>query len=342
MKRLEITLAFMTLFVAFGSNANGQDFYSNKTLRIVVGFSPGGGMDIYARAIGRHLGKNIPGKPTVVVENMPGAGSLIAANYLYNQAKPDGLTIGSWIGGLVLQQVIGGLKGIEFDARKFEWIGAPAGDSSSCAVTKSSGISSADQWLVAKTPVKIGAMAPGSVTSDIPKILKAALNLPIQIVEGYKGTAEIRVAADSGEVDGGCWGWETIKIMWRQGLDSGSTKVLIQMLPKKHPDLPDVPNALELAKTDDARQLIKVGIVDPATMVRSLTLPPGTPKDQVKILRDAFMATMKDPEFLAEAKTAKLDLNPLPGHEVEKIVQGFFNLQPSLAAKLRDIVVSKN
>ena len=342
MKRLEITLAFMTLFMAFGSNARAQDFYSNKTLRIVVGFSPGGGMDIYARAIGRHLGKNIPGKPTVIVENMPGAGSLIAANYLYNQAKPDGLTIGSWIGGLVLQQVIGGQKGIEFDARKFEWIGAPAGDSSSCAVSKSSGISSTDQWLAAKTPVKIGAMAPGSVTSDIPKILKAALHLPIQIVEGYKGTAEIRVAADSGEVDGGCWGWETIKIMWRQGLDSGSTKVLIQMLPKRHPDLPDVPNALELAKNDDARQLIKIGIVDPATMVRSLTLPPGTPKDRVKVLRDAFMATMKDPEFLADAKTAKLDLNPLPGHEVEKIVQGFFNLEPSLAAKLRDIVVSKN
>ncbi len=342
MKRLEITLAFMTLFMAFGSNTSAQDFYSNKTLRIVVGFSPGGGMDIYARAIGRHLGKNIPGKPTVIVDNMPGAGSLIAANYLYNQAKPDGLTIGSWIGGLVLQQVIGGQKGIEFDARKFEWIGAPAGDSSSCAVSKSSGISSTDQWLAAKTPVKIGAMAPGSVTSDIPKILKAALHLPIQIVEGYKGTAEIRVAADSGEVDGGCWGWETIKIMWRQGLDSGSTKVLIQMLPKRHPDLPDVPNALELAKNDDARQLIKIGIVDPATMVRSLTLPPATPKDRVKILRDAFMATMKDPDFLADAKTAKLDLNPLPGHEVEKIVQGFFNLEPSLAAKLRDIVVSKN
>lgn len=111
MKRLEITLAFMTLFMAFGSNASAQDFYNNKTLRIVVGFSPGGGMDIYARAIGRHLGKNIPGKPTVIVDNMPGAGSLIAANYLYNQAKPDGLTIGSWIGGLVLQQVIGGQKG---------------------------------------------------------------------------------------------------------------------------------------------------------------------------------------------------------------------------------------
>ena len=341
-KKIGLVTLSLFLLVAFGSTARGQEFYNNKTIRIVVGFSPGGGMDIYARAIGRHLGKNIPGKPNVIVENMPGAGSLIAANYLYKQAKPDGLTIGSWIGGLVLQQVIGGQKGIEFDARKFEWIGVPAGDSSSCAVTKAGGVTSIEQWFAAKTPVKIGAMAPGSVTSDIPKILKAALNLPIQIVEGYKGTAEIRVAADSGEVDGGCWGWETIKIMWRQGLDVGNTKVLIQMLPKRHPDLPDVPNALELAKTEDARQLIKIGIVDPATMVRALSLPPGTPKDRVKILRDAFMATIKDPQFLAEAKTAKLDLNPMSGDEVEKIVHGFFALEPRAVAKLKDVVMSKH
>jgi tripartite-type tricarboxylate transporter receptor subunit TctC len=341
-KKIGLVTLSLFLLVAFGSTARGQEFYNNKTIRIVVGFSPGGGMDIYARAIGRHLGKNIPGKPNVIVENMPGAGSLIAANYLYKQAKPDGLTIGSWIGGLVLQQVIGGQKGIEFDARKFEWIGVPAGDSSSCAVTKAGGVTSIEQWFAAKTPVKIGAMAPGSVTSDIPKILKAALNLPIQVVEGYKGTAEIRVAADSGEVDGGCWGWETIKIMWRQGLDVGNTKVLIQMLPKRHPDLPDVPNALELAKTEDARQLIKIGIVDPATMVRALSLPPGTPKDRVKILRDAFMATIKDPQFLAEAKTAKLDLNPMSGDEVEKIVHGFFALEPRAVAKLKDVVMSKH
>lgn len=341
-KSLSFTCAIAIVLGSFTIDANAQEFYKNKTIRIIVGFSAGGGMDTYARTVGRHLGKHIPGNPTVIVENMPGAGSLIAANYLYNRAAPDGLTIGSWIGGLVLQQVIKGRKGIEFDARKFEWIGVPAGDSSSCAVTTKSGITNVDQWFAAKTPVKIGAMAPGSVTSDTPKILKAALDLPMQIVEGYKGTADIKLAADAGEVDGGCWGWESIKIMWRQGLESGNTKILLQMVPNRHPDLPDVPNALELAKTADARQLIKIGIIDPGIIVRALSLPPGTPKDRVKTLRDAFSTTMKDPQFLAEAKSGKLDLDPLSGQEVEKIVKGFFEIKPEAAEKLRDVIMSKN
>ena len=154
MRRLGIILAFVFVLAFSAAAANAQDLYQNKTIRIVVGFSPGGGMDIYARAIARHLGKNIPGKPTVIVENMPGAGSLIAANYLYKQAKPDGLTVGSWIGGLILHQIVGREKGIEFDARNFEWIGSPAGDSSSCAVTKTNGITNTDQWFTAKIPVK--------------------------------------------------------------------------------------------------------------------------------------------------------------------------------------------
>lgn len=340
MKRTRFLAATVVAFAILASNAGGQEFYKDKNVRIVVGFSAGGGFDIYARAIARHLGKHIPGNPAVLVENMAGAGSLIAANYLYKQAKPDGLTIGNWVGGLVLQQIMGGQKGIEFDARKFEWVGLPAGDSSSCVVTKS-GVTSIERWAAAKAPVKIGALAPGSVTSDIPRILNAALNLPVQVVEGYKGTAEIRLAADSGEVDGGCWGWETIKVMWRKGLESGNAKVLIQALPKKHPELQDVPNALDLAKSNDARQLIKAGIIDTATIVRSYSLPPGTPKDRVKVLRDAFMATMKDPEFLTEAKKSELDLNPMPGHEIESIVQGFFKLQPTMVAKMKEVLMPK-
>ncbi|MBI2998632.1 MAG: hypothetical protein HYY46_09295 [Deltaproteobacteria bacterium] len=331
----------MFTVIAAPAHASTHDFFKEKTVRIIVGFSPGGGFDLYARAIARHIGKHIPANPTVMVENMPGAGSRIAANYVYTGAKPDGLTIGNWVGALVLQQVMGEQKGIEFDARKFEWVGLPAGDSSVCALTKGRGVTNIDSWQAAKEPVKLGALAPGSVTSDIPRILKAALNFPVQVVEGYKGTADIRLAADSGEVDGGCWGWETIKVMWRKGLQSGDVKVVIQALPKKHPDLPDVPNALDIAKSDEARQLIKAGIIDPSTIVRAYSLPPGTPKERVKILRDAFMATMKDPVFLAETKAAQLDLNPLSGLEVENIVRGFFKLQTTLVTKLKEITVPK-
>lgn len=326
-----------SLFCA--SVALAEDFYKGKTIHFVVGFSAGGGFDTYTRTIARHMPKHIPGNPSTVVENMAGAGSLIAANYIYSKAKPDGLTIGNWFGSLMLQQVMGGQKGIEFDARKFEWIGAPVADSNACAFTKASGITTMDQWLAAKRPVKIGGIAPGTANSDIPRVLKTALNLPIQLVEGYKGTADVRLAADAGEVDGGCWSWESIKVTWRKGLESGDVKVVIQALPKKHPELQDIPNAIDLAKTEEARQLIKAGLNDPTVIARPYSLPPGTAKERVRILREAFMATMKDPEFLAEAKKASLDLNPVSGEEVESIVQDFFKLAPGLIAKLRDILV---
>lgn len=333
---------YLFIPLSFSAPAFGQEpFYKGKTVRFVVGFSAGGGFDTYTRIIGRHIPKHIPGNPSTIVENMPGAGSLISANYIYHQAKPDGLTIGNWFGSLILQQVMGGQKGIEFDARKFEWIGAPSGDSNVCAVTKASGVTTIEQWLAAKAPVKIGGLAPGTANSDIPRVLKATLNLPIQLVEGYKGTADLRVAADSGEVDGGCWSWESVKVTWRKGIESGDVKVLIQALPKKHPELLDVPNAIDLAGTEEARQLIKAGLNDPTIIARLYSLPPGTPKERVKMLREAFTATMKDPEFLAEAKKANLDLNPISGEEGESTVQGFFKLPPDLVARLREILVPR-
>src|SRR5262247_805344 len=170
-------------------SAASEEFYRGKVIRVVVGFSAGGGFDTYARAVSRYMGKYIPGNPTLVVENMTGAGSLIAANHVYKVAKPDGLTIGHFIGGLFLGQVLG-QKGIEFDARKFEYIGAPTTDHVVCAFTKASGITSIEQWAAAKAPVKMGGVAPGASTPDnATRILKAALGLPIQLVSGYKGTA---------------------------------------------------------------------------------------------------------------------------------------------------------
>jgi tripartite-type tricarboxylate transporter receptor subunit TctC len=334
------TLLSAILVIFFSYPAAGQDYYAGKTIRIIVGFSAGGGFDTYSRVIGRHLGTHIPGNPSVIVENMTGAGSLIAANHLYGRAKPDGLTVGNFHGGLLLQQIVG-RKGIEFDARKFEWVGLPVSDTSACALTTASGVTNLDQWIAAKQPVKIGTEAPGASTSDIARVLRAALNLPMQLVEGYKGTADIRLAADSGEVAGGCWAWESIRTTWQKGLESGQVKVVVQVVAKKHPELKDVANAIDYAKTEQAKSLIDAGVQKPATVYRAYSLPPGTPKEQVKILRDAFAKTMKDPEFLAEAKKAKLDLDPMTGEEVEKVVAGLFKISPAQTAKLKEILAPK-
>ena len=322
----------------FGASASAQEpFYKGKTIRIIVGVSAGGGYDTYSRFIARHMSKHIAGSPTIIVENMPGAASLIAANHLYKVAKPDGLTIGHFIGGLFIQRLLG-KAGIEFDARKFEYIGVPAQDTYAIALSRASGITSMEQWMAAKTPVKIGGVGPGSATDDVPRLLMATIGLPVQLVSGYKGTADIKLAFNSGEVQGVCNAWESFKATWRRELDAGDAIIVIQNVPRPHPDLPNVPLAINFAKTDEARKLIQTGIHTIPPTARPYVLPPGTPKERVQTLRKAFMDTMKDPEFLAEAQKAKLDINPLDGAELERNVHEIFNLEPQLAAKLKEIL----
>lgn len=341
-KLLGRTAVIALAMVLLGSLAvaSTHDFYKGKTVRMVVAFSPGGGFDTYSRAIGRHLGKNIPGNPTIIVENMTGAGGIIQANFMYQKAKPDGLTIGNNIGGLFMQQIMGA-KGIEFDGKKFEYIGAPALDNPACALTKASGVGSMEQWLQAKEPLKLGGVGPGGTASDVARTLQAALKLPIKVVDGYKGTSDIRLAAESGELAGGCWAWESIKTTWRQGIESGNVSVVILVMPKKHPELPKVPLAMDYAKTEDARQLLKYGVHDTAIITRPYFLPPGTPKDRVRLLRKAFADTLKDPAFSAEAKKSKLDINPVPGDEMEKVVGGLFKIEPGMVARLKEVLVPK-
>jgi tripartite-type tricarboxylate transporter receptor subunit TctC len=315
-----------------------EDFYRGKSIRIVVGFSAGGGFDTYARAIARHLSKHIPGQPGVVVENMTGAGSLIAANHVFKVAKPDGLTIGHFIGGLFLGQVLG-QPGVEFDARKFEFIGAPISDHVVCALTKASGVTSVEKWMASKTPLKLGGLAPGTSTPDnATRIFKAALGLPIQLVTGYKGTADVRLAADSGELAGGCWGWDSISVTWRKALDTGDAIVVLQANSKNHPDLPNVPQAIKFAKSDEGRRMIEVGVHADSDIVRTYTLPPGTPKDRVQLLRKAFDATLRDAEFLADAKKSRLNVDPIPPEDIEKEVARLFKLDSTLVTKLKDVL----
>jgi len=284
------------------------------------------------------MGRHVPGNPTFIVENMSGAGSLIAANHMYRVAKPDGLTIGNIHGNQILNQVIGG-AGVEFDARRFEWIGVPVNDTGACVLSKASGVTTLDQWKAAKTPVKLGGGGTSGDTASITgKILKEALGLPIQVIVGYKGTSDMRLAAESGELAGVCFQWESIKTTWRKGLDSGDFQVVIQTNPKRHPELANVPNAIEEAKTEEARNLIKYGLHDPAAMTRPYALPPGTPKDRVGILRRAFLETFNDPAFIAEAKKSSLEVDPLSGEELQQLVAGVFKLDAGLVSKLKEIM----
>ena len=331
---------FTAIIVLIADSSRADDFYKGKTIRVIVGGSAGGGFDIYTRAMARHMGKHIPGNPAMIVENMTGAGTLIAAKYLHSSAKPDGLSFGIFNGALILSGALGN-KSIDFDMRELEFLGVPVQDSTVCALRKESGVTNMDQWFASKSPIKLGGLSPGNSTSDVARIIAAALNLPIQLVEGYKGTNEIRLAADAGELHGACWAWETLRTAWSKAIPAGEVNVVLQVTAKKIPELPNVPMSLDLAKTDEARQLLKAGAIDPAAIVRVYVTTPRTPKDRLQILRAAFAKTLTDPDFIAESKKANLDINPLNGEEVKKIVDDLFKLTPAMRTKLASILAPK-
>lgn len=312
--------------------------YEGKVIRIIVGSAAGGGFDTYSRVIARHLPKQLPGNPTIIVENMTGAGGLIAANYVYKVAKPDGLTIGNIVGTFLLGQLLE-RQGIEFDARRFEYIGVPVKVTYVCGFTRASGITNLEKWKAAKSPVKIGSTVSGANLHDVPQILKAALGLPLQVISGYKSIADIRLAAEGGEVDGICGvGWETLKAIWANALKEGNVSVVLQMRSSPHPELPKVPLAIDLAKNDEVRELIKVGTHDTGEFLQPYVLPPGTPKEHLSIHRRAFQNTMKNSEFLADANKSKLNIEPGTGEAIEEIVAGLFKRSPRTVARLKEIL----
>ena len=339
MKRRLVVLAIaLVVLGALRQDAvEAQSFFSGKTVRILVGSSAGGGFDTYARAIARHLGRHIPGNPTVIVENVPGAGGVIAANQLYKIAKPDGLTIGHFVGSILFGQVLG-QPGAEFETRKFEYLGAAAKEDVVCALTRASGLSRREKWRAAQTPVKLGGVGPGAPPDNTVRLLKAAVGLPIQLVSGYKGTAQIRLAAEGGEVAGGCWTWDSVKVTWRKAIESGEAVVVLQVTGKGASDLPGVPQAIDFAKSDEARRLLQTGAHNAGAYGRPFVLPPGTPKDRVQLLRRAFQETLKDKEFLAEADKTKLNIEPMTGEELEKLIGELYSLEPALVARLKEVL----
>jgi tripartite-type tricarboxylate transporter receptor subunit TctC len=333
-----MVVVFLT-FAAVGPAAHAQDFYKDKTLTIIVGYSPGGSFDLYARVLARYIGRYLPGNPTRIVENMTGAGGLITANHLYNRVKPDGLTIGAWAAPLVLQHIMGN-EAAQFDGRKFGYLGVPSPYETVCTFNEKSGITKMDDWINAKRPLKISAIGPGTSTSDIPKLLKAALNLPMDVIDGYKGGANARLAVESGEVDGYCGSWGTVETVWRAAYESKKIHPVLQASLASHPKYKHVPLAISYAKTDEARELLKVA--DNAhTAQFPFSVPPGLTKERLETLQAAFIKTFKDPDLIAEAKKSQLDIDPVDGPMIAKTLTGLYDLKPTTVARLRDILLAR-
>jgi tripartite-type tricarboxylate transporter receptor subunit TctC len=334
-----LVIAFALLVLLSAAPLGAQDFYKDKTVRIVVGYSAGGSFDLYSRMIARHLTKHLPGAPTVIVENMTGAGGIIAANFLFNQAKPDGLTIGAWAAPLILQHIMGN-EAAKFDGRKFGYLGVPSPYDTLCTFNQQSAVKTVDDWFAAKRPLKISSIGPGTSTSDVPKLLKEALGLPLQLVEGYKGGADARLAVESGEVDGYCGSWQTVKTVWRPSFESGRIHSVLLATLKQNPELKNVPLAIKYAKTDEAKLLLKVA--DNAHVAQfPYSLPPGVPTDRVALLQKAFIQTLKDPELLSEAKKSDLDIDPIDGPTIAKTFAGLYDIDPATSAKLKAILAPK-
>ena len=336
-----LSLAFsLILLVAnsAGAASSADDFYRGKVIRLIVGFSAGGGFDTFARTVARYMGKYVPGNPTIIVENMTGAGSLIAANHIYKVAKPDGLTIGAFNGNQILGQLVGA-QGIAFDARKMGWMGAPGYNHDLCILSQKTAIASAEQWLASKTVFKLAGSAPGATTDDVAKVLKEAIGLPMRLISGYKGTADMRVAVESGEVDGLCgFSWVSVRTTWRKAVETNQVTIMLQSAPKAHADLPKVPLTIGFAKTPEARQLIEAGVHAPSAITYSYSLPPNLPKDRLQALRRAFLETTKDRDFLSDAAKANLEIAAASGEEIEQNIEKLFETPPAVVAKLKEVL----
>jgi tripartite-type tricarboxylate transporter receptor subunit TctC len=336
---LKLVSAACIVLAAGASSVRAQDFYKDKTIRFIVGYSPGGSFDLYTRVIARHFPKHVPGNPATVVENMTGAGGIIAANHLFNRVAPDGLTIGAWAAPLVLQHVMGN-DAAKFDGRKFGYLGVPSPYDTVCTFNEKSGIANINDWFAAKRPMKISSIGPGTSTSDIPKLLRAAINLPLEVLDGYKGGANARLAVESGEVDGYCGSWQTVETVWRNAYESGKIRAVLQASLVSHPKYKHVPLAIQYAKNDEARELVTVA--DSAHGAQfPYSVPPGMSKDRLELLQKAFVDTLKDPELMAEANKSKLDIEVIDGPAIAKKLGSLYNLQPQVVAKLREILLPK-
>ena len=312
------------------------DFYRGKTVRIVVGFSAGGGYDQYSRLIGRHLSKYIPGNPAIIVENMAGAGSIIAANHTFNAAPKDGTIIGNISGPIILEQLFGN-PAVQFDLAKYRYLAVPVAETYVVVVTRKPGVAKLDEIIGPKGKQVIFGAIPGSTVEHGAILMRDLLGANLKVVSGYKGTADVRMAIDGGEVEGFVNTWQSLKITSIDKFKSGEWLVLAQLSENPIKDLvtPNVPTIPMIVRNNEERQILKFGTSTPNEFGKVYVLPPGAPPDRAAALEAAFAKAFADKELLADAAKGRLEIDPLIGEEIHKLVVEFLGMSPELKNKLQ-------
>jgi len=311
------------------------DFYRGRSVALIIGYSAGGGYDAYGRVVARHLGKHIPGNPSVVAQNMPGAGSLRSANFLFNVAPKDGTTIAHFSRGLAMEPLIG-TSSTQFDARKFSWLGSGTDEVSVCVTWHASRITNWKDMLT--IPSKVGGEGSGSDPDIFSAMIKNAFGAKLKLVSGYPGTAEVALAVERGEVDGRCgWSWSSLKQLKPDWIADKKVNLITQLALKKSPELPYVPLIFDFATTDRQRQILQL-VLSRQSMARPFAAPPDLPPDRKAALRQAFDRTLADPEFVAEAKQRGLEVNPVTGSEIDRLVGELYQTPPDVIAETRAII----
>ena len=310
-----------------------EDFYKGRNVTVLIGYSPGGSYDAAGRTLARFMGRYIPGNPSLVPQNMPGAGTLNLTNYLYNVAPKDGSAFGIFARGMAMEPLVGGLNA-KFDATKFTWIGSAANEISVCATYATSPVKT---WKDALTKeFTVAGNGSGSDPDIYANVMRNAFGVKDRLISGFPGSAEISLAMERGEVDGRCgWSWSSVKAEKAQWLAEHKLNLIAQLALSKAPDLPDVPLITDLATNDRQRQVLKL-IFSRQTMGRPFAAPPGIPADRAEALRTAFDKTMKDPEFLAEAEKRGLEINPVSGHDLEKLIAELYQTPKDVVAEARE------
>jgi tripartite-type tricarboxylate transporter receptor subunit TctC len=307
----------LVLAIPEATAAGVEDFYKNRTLSIIIGYSVGGGYDTYGRLLSRYIGEHIPGRPTVVPQNMPGAGSIKAANYIYGVAPKDGTAIGTF-GRTIPVAPLLAAAGAAFDATKFTWLGSISKDTSLCVTSSKSEIKTWGDFL--SKPSTFGGEGAGADPDVFARLYKNVFGARDKLVTGYPGTNDVALAMERREIDGFCGlSWSTLKSRHADWLNNKSINIIVQAGLKKEPALPDVPFAIDLAREPEQLQIVKLVLVS-QEMARPFAAPPGLPADRRAALLAAFNDTLKDRAFLAEAKTAELDVDPVSAPEIDALL----------------------